>query len=79
MPVMPIATAKDALIPSKYARRIPGSCSEGKTDRSCVAPVKISCCGFTPGAFLRTLETSLLTKADWAAEVLKAPLRTWKT
>ena len=73
------ATVKAALIPTIYALRTPGSTSGGKTLCSSEAPVRSTRPGFTPGAVLGRVASSLLTKADCPAEVLNAPPIVWKT
>jgi hypothetical protein len=67
------------LRPTMYASRTPGSTSDGKTLCSSEAPVRSTRRGFTPGAVLGRVASSLLTKADCPAEVLNAPPTVWKT
>jgi hypothetical protein len=73
------ATANAALRPTMYASRTPGSTSGGNALRSSEAPVRSTRPGLTPGAILGRVASSLLTKADCAAEVLNAPPTVWKT
>jgi hypothetical protein len=73
------ATANAALRPTMYASRTPGSMSGGNALRSSAAPVRSTRPGLTPGANLGRVTSSLLTKADCAAEVLNAPPTVWKT
>jgi hypothetical protein len=73
------ATTKAALRPTMYASRTPGSTSGGNTLCSSEAPVSKTRLGFTPGAVLGRVASSLLTKADCPTEVLNAPPTVWKT
>lgn len=73
------ATAKAALIPTMYASRTPGSTSGGNTLCSSEAPVNSTRLGLTDGAVFGSVASSLLTKAAWPDEVLKAPPIVWKT
>ena len=73
------ATAKAALRPTMYALRTPGSKSGENTLCRSEAPVKSTRPGFTPGAVLGRVASSLFTKADCPAEVLNAPPIVWKT
>jgi ABC-type proline/glycine betaine transport system substrate-binding protein len=73
------ATAKAALIPTIYASSTPGSIFGGNTLCSSEAPVRSTSPGFTSGAVLGRVASSLLTKADCPAEVLNAPPIVWKT
>lgn len=79
MPEKAIATANAALMPTIYARRIPGSTSAEKTSCSPDAPVAITNAGLTVGAVFGSVASSLLMKAACPADVLKAPPMVWKT
>lgn len=62
-----------------YASSTPGSTSDGNTLCSSEAPVGRTRPGFTPGAVLGRVASSLLRKADCPAKVLSAPPTVWKT
>ncbi len=62
-----------------YATRMPGTSSGEKTCRSCVAPVRMTWAGSTPGAVVGSLSTRTLTKAVWAAATKKEPPTVRKT
>lgn len=78
-PQAAMVKANATLMPAMYATRMPGTWSAGNTRRMSVAPVVRSCTGLTAGAVSTTLDRSLLTKPDWAAEMEKAPPTVWKT
>lgn len=72
-PAKATATAKAALIPTIYAFSTPGRTSIANAPSNWEAPVKSTKAGFTPGAVLGKVASSLLVKAACPAEVLNAP------
>lgn len=77
VPQKAIATAKAALRPVMYASSTPGSTSGGNTLCNSEAPVNSTRPGFTPGAVLGKVASSLFTNADCPAAVLNAPPTVW--
>jgi len=72
-PPVPIEIAYATFSAAIYEARTDGSSAAEKTSLKPVAPAAKTRLGSIDGAFIRSSETSVLRKAEFAAETRKAP------